>query len=50
MHLPIQGGLHDRLNDLINACKAPPLQGQAAPLRPPGLNQVQPAGIFRDAQ
>ena len=46
MRIPIHGGLHDRLDDLVNALKAPPLQGQAAQLLPPRLDQVQPAGIL----
>lgn len=48
--MPIHGGLQDGLDDLVAALKAAPFQGQAAPWLPPGLDQVQPAGLWWHAQ
>jgi hypothetical protein len=50
MRIPIYRGPHNGLNDLVDMLKAPALQGQAAQLLPPRLDQVQPAGICGQQQ
>jgi hypothetical protein len=50
MRIPLRRRLHHRLDHLLEALRPPPLQGQATQLFPPGLDQVQPAGIVRQPQ
>ncbi len=50
MRIPVRSRLQDRRDDPSDTLKAPPFQGQTAPLFPPGLDQVEPAGICRHQQ
>ncbi len=48
--MPVRRSLHDGLADGVDGLNPGPFEGQAAPRLPPGLDQVQPAGILRDEQ
>ena len=50
MLIPVRRSLHDGLDDGVDALKPASFEGQAAQLLPPGLDQVQPAGLRRDEQ
>ena len=50
MLIPVRRSLHDGFDDGVDVPKPAAFEGQAAQLLPPGLDQIQPAGILRDEQ
>lgn len=48
MSIPVVQRIPKCLFQLSSCFKAPSLQGQRLQLLPPGLNQIEPAGILRD--
>jgi len=49
MLTPVGQNVIQRVRDSVAGLEAPPLKGRRAQLLPPGLNQVQPTRILRDA-